>query len=46
VIGTGRGETLDDMECVAVIIAGAIEPGFLALPGHVDNQRVALPVPA
>ena len=29
-----------------MIIAGAVEPGLLALPGHVDDERVAFPAPA
>src|SRR4030095_4144436 len=40
VIGVGKRVPLDDVELVAVKIAGAIKPRLVIEIGHVDHQRV------
>src|SRR4030095_10921018 len=43
VVRAGRRVALDDVQHVAMKVAGAVEPGLFALAGHVDDQRVAFP---
>src|SRR5438552_5942087 len=35
--------TLHDMQSVAMEISGPVEPGFVVLSGHVNDQRVTVP---
>ena len=46
VIAVGRRVALDDVQRVAVEVAGAIEPGLIVEVDHVDDQRVAFPAAA
>ena len=39
----GPRVALDDVQRVAVEVAGPIEPGLIVEPGHVDDKRVAVP---
>ena len=42
-VGVERGVALDHLQRVAVVIAGAIEPGLFHVVGHVDDERLAVP---
>src|ERR1041384_114842 len=46
VIAIEGGEPLDQVQCIAVEVAGAIEPGILVEIDDVDHQRVAFPAAA
>src|SRR6185369_4972349 len=43
VVAIERGETFDQMQLLAVKVAGTVEPGFVVEVNVVDNERVALP---
>ena len=44
--GVHRREAFDDLERVAVEVAGLVEPGLVAEAHRVDDQRVAFPLAA
>ena len=43
VVGVDQRETFDQVQLLAVKIAGAIEPCLVVEMGRVDDERIALP---
>ena len=35
---------LGDLQLIGVMVARAIEPGLIVVAGHLDHQRVAVPL--